>query len=154
MSIPLNWKNNKPKVDVADTTDLIAGKFGSNKTPGYIKAEDLRGYKVYSFFLTQSGTNPPTEQTLVNELGLGNITWVYTGDFGEYTGILNGLFVDPTKVFLIAGPIEDISDNTGAIVNYKQIDTNSFRLMSAEPGAFGYNNNNFLDTLIEIRVYP
>jgi hypothetical protein len=142
-----------PKVDVADTTDLIAGKFGSNKTPGYIKAEDLRGYKVYSFLITQSGTNPPTEQTLVNELGLGNITWSYS-NVGHYIGTLNGLFVNPNKVFLIAGPIDDIGDEIGAIVNYGQIDTNSFRLISAEPGNFGYNNNNFLDTLIEIRVYP
>lgn len=152
MSKPINWASNKPQINSTEPTDLIAGKFGKNQTSGYIKVEDLRGYKVYSCLLTQTGSNAPEEQTLINELELGTINWARTSA-GLYVGTLTGLYVNPDKVLVLAGS-PDFGSTAGIVINYNQEDVNSFTLVTASPADFAYVDDKLDNTLFEIRVYP
>jgi hypothetical protein len=153
MSKPINWATNKPKVNSTEPTDLIAGKFGSKRVPGYIKAEDLRGYKVYSCLLTQTGTNAPTEETLINELGLGTITWSYSA-VGNYLATLPGLYDLSTKVSVLTSPLPSVPSEEGAAIDYVKVNNNSFRLKVQVAYLYAFFNDKLDNTLLEIRVYP
>lgn len=102
----------------------------------------LRGYKVYTALLTQTGTNNPTVTVLKNELG--NIVWTRSGG-GTYEATLAGAFpVDKTFGLLTPTTLNTIvSDATSVDVITV---TTANHLGAAVDDAL-------LNTPIEIRVY-
>ena len=154
MSKELNWASDKPQINSTLEGDLIVGKFGPKEIPSYIEVSKLRGYKVYTCGLTQTSTNAPVETTLVDELGLGSISWARTSA-GLYVGTLTGLYTKYSKVTAILAPTITTQtlgvDCTNGL--FTKVDDNSFQLLSYEvvlgSAADGILNN----TLFEIRAY-
>ena len=103
-------------------------------------------YKVYTAFLTQTGTNNPT----VVEVGdntLGAITWARSG-VGTYYATSSGLFtLGKTNYFIspIFGP-------TDTIIKTTVIDINNIYFQVKQP-LVGTIDGKLLDTLIQIFVY-
>lgn len=101
-------------------------------------------YKVYTAFIQQSGTNPPTV-TIFGANTIGNI--VYTRNApGDYTGTLTGAFPAGKTWMIIGCELDSFfflgrnDDNTISII------TNNFPTDNTVDNLL-YNN-------IEIRVYP
>jgi hypothetical protein len=110
---------------------------------------DSRPYKVYTALLTQSGTNAPVATVLENTLG-GDIVWSYDS-IGTYS-IFSAVFTENTFVIL-GNRTEEVSANTkqGYNPSINQVLLYTFYL--GESGTVDYNDNIFLNTSIEIRVY-
>lgn len=154
MTKQLNWKDNKPQASSILSGDLIVGKFGPKKVPSYIQRSKLRGYKVHTAGITQTGSNNPTDNVLVNELGLGNISWL-RNSAGEYTGTLKGLYTKYDKVGIVIGLgyTSNVPGLDSITITVRKIDNNSFKIFTTEE-LFASNNDNILtNTLFEIRAY-
>jgi hypothetical protein len=115
-----------------------------------------RPYKVYTAFLSQTGTNAPIAEVAENLLD-GEIVWSYDG-IGNYTGTLNGAFISDNKVFFILSPnYSNVSALSNSVIEYAvgRNDVDSIYLQTANVDATGArdSSNNLLYNFIEIRVY-
>jgi len=114
---------------------------------GAYTKDDLRGYKVYTALLTQTGTDAPVATVVENTIG--DIVWTRNAD-GEYTGTLTNAFtIDKTLCFITVTSGGGF-DNAQIVQGPGQSD---FVLIIT------YNNGVLTDELLsmtpfEIRVYP
>lgn len=70
----------------------------NNSIQEVVTVGDLRGYKVYTALLTQSGEDPPVATVLENTIG--DIVWGYYG-VGVYSAVLVDAFsVDKTMALI------------------------------------------------------
>lgn len=142
---------------IANTTGTkINTKVTPTKVNEIINAINNSGtsnYKVYTAFLTQTGTDAPVATVLTNTLG-GTIVWTYDG-VGNYSGTLSNAFTKNKTVIFVGSP----GSNTGVInASNDFIASQSILYLTT---ATNPNNNtgvNFTDailyyTSIEIRVY-
>jgi hypothetical protein len=104
------------------------------------------GYLSYVATLTQTATNAPVATELENTLG-GTVAWSYVTT-GIYRATGTGLFtVGKTVVFL------GNSNNSTNVVSFYYIDGDEIDISCI--GLDGtYADGQFVDTSIEIRVYP
>ena len=103
-------------------------------------------YKVYTAFLTQTGTNNPTALEVGNNT-LGAITWARSG-VGTYYATSSGLFtLGKTNYFI--SPIFGAVDT---IIKTTVIDINNIYFQVKQPSG-GTIDGKLLDTLIQIFVY-
>jgi hypothetical protein len=110
--------------------------------------EAVRPYKVYTAFISQSGTSAPTVTVLENTLG-GAISWAYTG-VGIYTGTLSGVFtLSKTWVHTNLGN----SSVVDGIVRGVHVDLNTVIVNTYNTSAVGSDNILNANGLLEIRVY-
>jgi hypothetical protein len=110
-----------------------------------VTSRDLRGYSLYTTFLSQTGTNAPTDVVLKNELS-GTITWVRTNT-GIYTGTLSGAF-PVGKTFIVIGENVD-----GINVKCFRTDNNTITLKTYQVST-GTLVDVYTDLSLEIRIYP
>lgn len=95
------------KVDLKERKD----KLNNSKTE-YLSLDDIRGYKVYTALLNQSGTNAPVATVLENTLG--DIVWSREGE-GLYKATLsnsfteNKTYVDCKQIFSVPGNYTSVS---------------------------------------------
>jgi hypothetical protein len=114
---------------------------------GTFTRDEIRGYKIYSALLTQSGTDNPVAVVLENTIG-GDIVWTRDNQ-GIYLGTTSALF-DIDKTVFICGQSGYSSDGfTTCFYNSTSVVTvNTF------DSTFSLNDQILGKTLIEIRVYP
>ena len=143
-------------VDVSDTTESPQG------TSKSIEVGDLRGYKVYSALLTQTGTAAPIANILQNTLGF-TPTWIrdaagnYSSNNAEWITSINDrkilTFISPVvyhnnyNIFRIVASTGDLKIliYTGNYVQSTGVFTGIDTLLR--------DDDNFEHTSIEIRVY-
>ncbi len=115
-------------------------------------------YKSYVAVISQSGTNAPTvDYVLENTLGV-NITWNYDG-VGRYK--TNNISKDINKVSITCSPGNSSpvgtsifaggSDEGNGIINFNIIVYANY--VGAFVSSVGYNNDLLKSALVEIRVY-
>jgi hypothetical protein len=91
---------------IVDVSDNTSGPQGTSKA---IEVGDLRGYKVYTALLTQSGTDAPTAIELENTIG--EITFNYIS-IGTYSVTISSLFTADKTISFISNTNEfDINSN-------------------------------------------
>lgn len=110
-----------------------------------IDVNGIKGYKIYTSLLSQSGTSDPTASVLGNN-NIGSIAWTRSG-IGAYVGTLSGAFPSG-KVFILVGQNAD-----GITANAFRIDNNTVTLKTYVT-ATGGSTDVFSDLSIEVRVYP
>lgn len=133
------------KVDLKERKD----KLNNSKTE-YLSLDDIRGYKVYTALLTQSGTDAPVATVLENTLG-GEVVWSRL-DIGRYYATLTGVFTE-NKTYVDCKQIFSAPEVHYTSVNYKE--------SSLPDNIMIYNfdstNDGVIDGIdlarIEIRVY-
>ena len=130
------------KVDLKERKD----KLNNSKTE-YLSLDDIRGYKVYTALLTQSGTDAPVATVLENTIG--DIVWTRFNT-GEYLATLAGAFIDG-KTYINIGQNVTYGIGTGAI-NTTENTLNTIRVNSSSDFA-GFEDDILTNTPIEIRVY-
>lgn len=128
-------------VDLTERKD----SFNNNKTE-YFSIEEIKGYKVYTALLTQSGENDPVVTVLENTIG--NLSFNYWGE-GVYEISCNGLFVED-KTWYTTVIISSITNN---IMNGEMEwrNANKIRIATYLEGALA--DGVLGNTPIEIRVY-
>lgn len=135
------------KVDLKERKD----KLNNSKTE-YLSLDDIRGYKVYTALLTQSGTDAPVATVLENTLG--DIVWSREGE-GKYIATSTNLYTE-SKTLILHGVTDSFNSEQGVIPfviqkdfsNSSIIKVNTFSITSdIEQDGFLY------ETPIEIRVY-
>jgi hypothetical protein len=105
-----------------------------------------KGYLEYVAILSQSGTDDPTVNVLVNDFD-SNITWT-RDTIGVYNGALNGGFtLNKTVCHISTGTGNDSSIN--AVVSESYIEINTQGYDEVDSGDSILNNTSIL-----IRVYP
>lgn len=134
------------KVDLKERKD----KLNNSKTE-YLSLDDIRGYKVYTALLTQSGTDAPVATVLENTLG--NVVWSREGA-GLYKATSVN-FIDNKTMSFISGITDDYSEgilNTGYVNSYGILLTCK-EIASGELLDVSYNSYSSGSIQIEIRVY-
>ena len=63
----------------------------NNEKTEYYSLDDIRGYKVYTALLTQSGTDAPVATVLENTLG---VITLQRNELGDYSILSDNLFLD------------------------------------------------------------
>ena len=109
----------------------------NNEKTEYYSLDDIRGYKVYTALLTQSGTDAPVATVLENTLG--DITFTVDGE-GTYNAISDGLFTINKTTSILSSTISTSSNTTIAI------DINTINIYTT-------SSDNLQNSLFEIRVY-
>lgn len=128
------------KVDLKERKD----KLNNSKTE-YLSLDDIRGYKVYTALLTQTGTDAPVATVLENTLG--EITFEYI-DLGIYKATSVGLFTLNKSTSLPIG----IPDSIG--FGFAQISDENDIFIVTNDFATAISTNDILNSsFIEIRVY-
>lgn len=121
--------------------------------------DSVRGYKVYTALLTQSGTAAPVPTILENTID-NNLTWTY-GSAGYYiitSTYLKSVYMDKTAVFiqtrgggLFSVEAAVVYGAAPVLVDYVAVNTYE---INNNDGLLNESVNNLLsNTLIEIRVY-
>jgi hypothetical protein len=82
----------------SDRSGIRDGQVTQQDLAGSISG-NIRPYKVYTAFVTQTGTDAPVPTILENTLE-GNIVWTRV-DTGVYEGTLNGAFLQGKTVCLV-----------------------------------------------------
>jgi hypothetical protein len=112
-----------------------------------IRLIEEKPYKVYTAFLTQTGTSAPVATVLENELG-GTIVWTYGGNAGRYLATLSGAFV-ANKTAVIIPPNLETGKLAFAITD--SANANAIEVFTSSAGVLA---NNLLEgQFIEIRIY-
>jgi hypothetical protein len=124
-------------IDLVEKKDYI-----NNEKTEYYSLDDIRGYKVYTALLSQSGTDAPTAVVLENTIG--NIWFTYS-EQGFYK-IKNdsNLFITGKTFFYIAQFSPDSSSSFALFIG----DENTMNIEALN----GFDDS-LLNTSIEIRVY-
>lgn len=139
----------------ADYSEQLKGKPRSIPDMGTVREvvdsikSVIKPYKVYTAFLTQTGTNAPVATVMENTLG-GTVVWTRS-DVGIYIGTLAGVFT-ASKCF----PYSFKSTNTFTEVSVERLDSNSI-IVSLTDTVLGLPIE--ISTIgeaisVEIRVYP
>lgn len=140
MSISAQIKTSVDSIYVTGAYDA-----GTKTNPVYkASVADVRGYKVYTALVSQSGTSDPTATVLENQVG--SIVWARTG-LGAYTATLSGAFTSG-KTFIINGMNGD-----GLTFNCFRSDNNTVTLKCYLTSSGG-STDVFSSLSVEIRVYP
>jgi hypothetical protein len=137
---------------VADADLIPIVQSGANKKA---TRELVRGYKVYTALLTQSGASAPTATVLENTLG-GTVVWARSNT-GLYTATLAGAFTASKTWCDIRFDSSDAAAATGFNeVKFRRTSDNVVALETgdgADPIEISGNAN--VDAAhVEIRVYP
>jgi hypothetical protein len=103
--------------------------------------DDIRGYKMYTALVSQTGTSAPVVTVLDNTIG--NIVWTYDST-GEYIGTLTGVFISG-KVYFSALPSQITQ------LKLVRLNNNSVNLGTVTSGV--KTNGLLSNTPIEIRIY-
>lgn len=137
----------------SDTMVLVQGvdKIVRKMPLSSIGAIEQKPYKVYTALLSQSGTNDPSSNVLIDEISMIG-TWEYLS-VGYYSILLPN-DVDINKVFVYISPtINGYSAGTinyNVVNNFGQKRVNISTTIPSNP----YGFNDIMDkTPIEIRVY-
>jgi hypothetical protein len=117
----------------------------------------VKGYKEYSALLSQSGTNAPVANVLINTIG--NIVWSYN-TAGLYTATLNGAFLATTTqcsvtpgTFLTDGG--DEYQYTFSRQSNDSLVLSSYENLILANGLFDFNpSSDIKATGVIIRIYP
>ena len=131
-------------VDVSDNTD---GPQGTSKS---IEVANIRGYKVYTALLTQTGTDAPT--AIVMENTIGDVEWIYLS-VGQYKLQLNNAFtINKTIIFPNVSFNATVAFTDPRIIGFADEGDDDYILVSS------FNNSGLADNIIlnfpvEIRVY-
>lgn len=150
MSLDSNIKFLGVNSDLIDLTEKKDSK--NNSKTEYYSLDDIRGYKVYTALLTQSGTNAPVATVLENTFDI-TPNWIRVSEgnykINEATCLLMGINLSNSIMFLTSenntiryfiGVIYD--DGDGVLTQITQ---------------FLKVNNEFVDNFfnlgVEIRVY-
>lgn len=116
---------------------------------GANKKTKLRGYKVYTALLAQSGTDAPVATVLENTLG-GVITYTYSATGAYNINVTNNAFT-ANKVACMVG---DTFNSVGTAVNFLTPYTTSQIQMQVYDLDGNDTDDQLVQTLLEIRVYP
>lgn len=108
---------------------------------------NIRPYRVYTALLTQSGSNPPTENVLEDTLGHTGFTWSYSST-GAYFAESVGLFVPTNITFLVSG----IGNNATGVANIYRYDNNQFTVETYDT-SFSPANGILSNSMVEVRIY-
>lgn len=126
-------------------SNIIVGGYPSG---GFYTQDDIRGYKVYTALLTQTGATPPVATVLENTIGI-TPSFVYDAT-GQYTIDFTGLSINPDKVVIFTGQSDE---NSTGIVNAWCNSTPILYITCYNLA--GAAIDDLLDrTSIEIRIYP
>ena len=89
-------------IGIAGSVNLTERKSaGLNSETQPYTIDDIRGYKVYTALLTQSGTDAPVVTIVSNTLDL-NITWVRNNIGQYYAGDITSKCPDAKTVYIIS----------------------------------------------------
>jgi hypothetical protein len=137
---------NSSLIDLVEKKDYI-----NNEKTEYYSLDDIRGYKVYTALLSQSGTDAPTATVLENTIG--NIVWSRVGE-GLYRATLTGAFIEDKTTMSIGITSIGYSDmGQPFLVNGEDFQPN-FLVISTQNTIASLLADGFLGkTPIEIRVY-
>lgn len=126
-------------------SNIIVGGYPSG---GFYTQDDIRGYKVYTALLSQTGATPPVATVLENTIGI-TPSFLYNGT-GNYEIDFIGLSINPDKVVIFTGQSDG---NSNGIVNAWCNSTPNLYITCYDLA--GASIDNLLDrTSIEIRIYP
>lgn len=131
-------------------TDLTVLTFNQKESPFRVKLSDLRGYKVYTAFLTQTGISAPVATIMENELG-GAITFTYL-NVGSYSITSNGLFTLGKTDISFGDILSTNNDWCSVYVDKAQLTASSALMLTQDLTAASVNGV-LSGTRIEIRVY-
>jgi hypothetical protein len=136
-------------VDVSDNT---SGPQGTSKQ---IEVANIKGYKVYTALLTQTGnTNPPTAIVLENTLGF-TPTFSRASEGGYFIESSSGFTIN--KTFLIIGSCYENGDpaSFNGFGIAQVIDSSNINLSTARFTTDGLESRDswLSNTPIEIRIY-
>lgn len=106
-------------------------------------------YKVYTAFITQSGTDDPTVTVLQNNLG-GNIVWT-RDNTGRYIGTLAGAFPE-NKTWALPASGSDDADTIAWVKILRNFNNNEILITSFDNTTV-HSDGILQMTPIEIRVY-
>lgn len=131
-----------PDVNLTEKKSTI-----TNDQTAVYTVDDIRGYKVYTALLTQTGTDDPVAIVLENTIG--DIIWSYINT-GEYVGTLTGAFTtDKTAGFL--GSNLTLPGQKG-MLNIANTDINSINVQTFDIDNLSSNDILYY-TFLEVRVY-
>jgi len=130
---------------IVDVSDNTSGPQGTSKA---IEVGDLRGYKVYTALLSQSGGAAPTAIVLENTIG--TIVWTRISQ-GVYNGNLTDAFINNKTLCLVYANSPDVEGSV-AQIRFQRTDNNNLVLESGST-ASGFTDTSILNLPIEIRVY-
>lgn len=133
------------KVDLKERKD----KLNNSKTE-YLSLDDIRGYKVYTALLTQSGTDAPVATVLENTIG--NIWFGYIED-GVYSIHSNGLFTEYKTVNTLHQTVNLSYGNDGIYYCFCKQQNNELLEIAVYNESITRTNDFLYEKLIEIRVY-
>jgi hypothetical protein len=155
MSTDFRFIGIAPSVDLTERRSKLI-----NDQTEVFTLDDIRGYKVYTALLNQSGTNAPVATILENTL-VGTVSFYYYGGEGSYV-IVSSEGWDETKTTFQLEASNGF-DLTGVLVpSYIPIIgggktittyTNVGTAGSQPPLILPKSNNILTNSLIEIRVY-
>ena len=88
-------------IGIADSVDLTERKSaGLNAETQPYTIEDIKGYKVFTALLTQSGGTAPVATVLENTIGVMSLQYSYPGNYSITSVEFNG-FADYGKVAVL-----------------------------------------------------
>lgn len=131
------------KVDLKERKD----KLNNSKTE-YLSLDDIRGYKVYTALLTQTGTNAPVATVLENTIG---DIWFTYNNAGEYYINSSELFVLDKVYISITNNIDVYNFGGFWSIAINPVSTEQLYLTTGNIDK--YVNEILNATPIEIRVY-
>ncbi len=132
-------QTNAPIYNALVSPEIIAGD---------ITAETFNGVKVYRAVITQYGTLAPTATVLSNSIG--EITWA-RDSVGVYVASIDSLFTIG-KTYCSNNLVSAIN---GSAFEAIHLDANQIKFRTVANVSVGtLSDDIFLNTFIEIRVYP
>jgi len=131
---------------IVDVSDNTSGPQGTSKA---IEVGDLRGYKVYTALLTQSGTDAPTAIVLENTIG--NIVWTRQAA-GDYIATLSNAFV-LNKTICLAYANQIDSQGVPYLYYFERINISSLSLQTGNSNTTSNEDGLIINIPFEIRVY-
>ncbi len=141
-------------IGFAESVDLTERRSASvNAETAVYTMDDIKGYKVYTALLSQSGTSNPVATVLDNTLG-GVPVWTRAGGAGIYDVTLTNLLpIDKTLIFLTLHGT-DADGRYVSQINYATSANNNKRRIVIKNATTNVNADGIgaLST-IEIRVY-
>ena len=115
---------------------------------GDISAETFNGVKVYRAILTQTGTSAPSATVLSNSIG--ELSWV-RDSVGVYRVTSDSLFT-VGKVYCLNNIISAVNSTAYEVA---PMDVTQIKFRTVSSLATGtLSDDIFLNTFIEIRIYP
>ncbi len=117
----------------------------NNNIQEVVTVGDLKGYKVYTALLTQSGTAVPTANALENSIG--PIVWTRSSG-GRYTATLSGAFVT-SKTYITASLSR--GDGTAIYLQTIYAGSSNLRVYTFDLAGNTVDPNAIIN--VEIRVY-